>query len=87
MPDLGEEMGDVEEERKEVISVVEENLSVFAEAIVEGAEVDYDADNNNVTVQITVDDETASQIEEEFDGVNVTNRHRETIRFNLQHGP
>lgn len=80
-------MGDVEEERDEVIKVVEENLSIFTEAIVEDAQVEYDADNNNVKVSIPVNDDTAGRIEEEFDGVNVTNRNRNTLRFNLQWTP
>ena len=84
MPDLGEEMGDVAEERSEVITLVEENLSIFADAIIEDAEVSYDADKNNVTVQIPVNEQTADRIEDEFDGVNVINRSRERLRFNLQ---
>lgn len=77
-------MGDVAEERSEVITLVEENLSIFADAIIEDAEVSYDADKNNVTVQIPVNEQTADRIEDEFDGVNVINRSRERLRFNLQ---
>ena len=77
-------MGDVAEERSEVITLVEENLSVFADAIIEDAEVSYDADKNNVTVQIPVNEQTADLIEDEFDGVNVTSRSRERLRFELQ---
>lgn len=87
MPDLGEEMGDVAEEREEVIALVEDNLSIFAEALVEDAQVEYDADKNNVRVSLPINDQTANRIEEEFDGVNVTNRNRATLHFDLDKTP
>lgn len=87
MPDLGEEMGDVEEERAEVIELIEDNISIFSEAIAESADVTYDADANNVRVDFDVNDNAANRIEEEFDGVNVNLHRRETFRFNLQKEP
>lgn len=72
MVELGEEMGDVEEEADEVGELVQEELQELFNFPVNTSQPGYNVNENTISIQITVDDEGLGTLEEIFEGVSVS---------------
>lgn len=71
MPDLGEQMGDVEEEMDEVRELVREEVADLFNFTVQIGDVNYNPNNNQATVNVQVPRSGRTDIADNFENVTV----------------
>lgn len=84
MVDLGEEMGNVQEEVSEAEELVKAQLEDLFKFDVSVSDPNYDANSNKIKCQVQVSPHGENDIENVFEGVSINTGGSINFAFNLE---